>query len=60
MRARFKPLVAAAAALRANTRRVKDVLANDIGAGGGRFIDREACSAPAITVELHKLNPFDP
>jgi hypothetical protein len=39
---------ATAAALRANTRRVEDVLVNDIGAGGGRLVAKEACSVKAV------------
>jgi hypothetical protein len=35
---------ATAAALRANTRAVEEVLANDIGAGGGRYVRKEECT----------------
>ena len=39
---------AAAASIKLNSRRVDDVLANDIGAGGGKFIGKADCSAEAV------------
>ena len=38
----------AAAALRINSRRVEDVLVEDVGAVGGRFVTRESCSASSL------------